>query len=139
MLLFFTNNVSLSPGCRFAVSLFQRITSLMFTPWRLAMLSSIASRLGVSTKDLQQWNKLRGSKLKPGQSLTIGAGSSAQRLANNSDSITYRVRKGDSLSSIAKRHGVNIKDVMRWNSDTANLQPGDKLTLFVKNNNMPDS
>ncbi|MFR4093528.1 hypothetical protein, partial [Klebsiella pneumoniae] len=25
------------------------------------------------------------------------------------------------------------------NSDTANLQPGDKLTLFVKNNNMPDS
>ncbi len=49
-----------------------------------------------------------------------------------SDSITYRVRKGDSLSSIAKRHGVNIKDVMRWNSDTANLQPGDKLTLFVK-------
>ncbi len=102
-------------------------------------LSSIASRLGVSTKDLQQWNKLRGSKLKPGQSLTIGAGSSAQRLANNSDSITYRVRKGDSLSSIAKRHGVNIKDVMRWNSDTANLQPGDKLTLFVKNNNMPDS
>ena len=102
-------------------------------------LSSIASRLGVSTKDLQQWNKLHGSKLKPGQSLTIGAGSSAQRLANNSDSITYRVRKGDSLSSIAKRHGVNIKDVMRWNSDTANLQPGDKLTLFVKNNNMPDS
>lgn len=102
-------------------------------------LSSIASRLGVSTKDLQQWNKLRGSKLKPCQSLTIGAGSSAQRLANNSDSITYRVRKGDSLSSIAKRHGVNIKDVMRWNSDTANLQPGDKLTLFVKNNNMPDS
>ncbi|EPH4735958.1 murein transglycosylase D [Escherichia coli] len=102
-------------------------------------LSSIASRLGVSTKDLQQWNKLRGSKLKPGQSLTIGAGSSAQRLANNSDSITYRVRKGDSLSSIAKRHGVNIKDVMRWNSDTANLQPGDKLTLFVKNNSMPDS
>ncbi|SPX11989.1 membrane-bound lytic murein transglycosylase D [Escherichia coli] len=93
-------------------------------------LSSIASRLGVSTKDLQQWNKLRGSKLKPGQSLTIGAGSSAQRLANNSDSITYRVRKGDSLSSIAKRHGVNIKDVMRWNSDTANLQPGDKLTLL---------
>ena len=40
MLLFFTNNVSLSPGCRFAVSLFQRITSLMFTPWRLAMLES---------------------------------------------------------------------------------------------------
>ncbi|HCQ08156.1 MAG TPA: lytic transglycosylase, partial [Leclercia adecarboxylata] len=102
-------------------------------------LSGIASRLGVSTKDLQQWNKLRGSTLKVGQNLTIGAGNSAQRLANNNDSITYRVQKGDSLSSIAKRHGVNIKDVMRWNSDTDNLQPGDRITLFVKNNATPDS
>jgi len=102
-------------------------------------LSGIASRLGVSTRDLQQWNKLRGSSLKVGQNLTIGAGTSAQRLANNSDSITYRVQKGDSLSSIAKRHGVNIKDVMRWNSDTDNLQPGDRITLFVKNNATPDS
>jgi spore germination protein YaaH len=75
----------------------------------------------VTTRDLQQWNNLRGSGLKVGQNLVIGAGSSAQRLANNSDSITYRVRKGDSLSSIAKRHGVNIRDVMRWNSDTDNL------------------
>ncbi|WLI78643.1 murein transglycosylase D [Kosakonia sp. H02] len=102
-------------------------------------LSAIASRLGVSTKDLQQWNNLRGANLKVGQNLTVGAGSSAQRLARNSDSITYRVRKGDSLSSIAKRHGVNIKDVMRWNTDTANLQPGDQLTLFVKNSATPDS
>ncbi|STW12612.1 membrane-bound lytic murein transglycosylase D [Klebsiella pneumoniae subsp. rhinoscleromatis] len=86
-------------------------------------ISGIASRLGVTTRDLQQWNNLRGSGLKVGQNLVIGAGSSAQRLANNSDSITYRVRKGDSLSSIAKRHGVNIRDVMRWNSDTDNPAP----------------
>lgn len=102
-------------------------------------ISGIASRLGVTTRDLQQWNNLRGSGLKVGQNLVIGAGSSAQRLANNSDSITYRVRKGDSLSSIAKRHGVNIRDVMRWNSDTDNLRPGDQLTLFVKNGDRPES
>ncbi|HKS32953.1 MAG TPA: LysM peptidoglycan-binding domain-containing protein, partial [Enterobacteriaceae bacterium] len=102
-------------------------------------LSGIASRLGVTAKDLQQWNNLRGSALKIGQNLTVGAGTSAQRLANNSDSITYRVRKGDSLSSIAKRHGVNIKDVMRWNNDTDKLQPGDRLTLFVNNSTTPDS
>ena len=102
-------------------------------------LSGIASRLGVTSKDLQQWNNLRGSGLKIGQNLTVGAGSSAQRLANNDDSITYRVRKGDSLASIARHHGVNIKDVMRWNSDTDNLQPGDRITLFVKNSATPDS
>ena len=102
-------------------------------------ISGIASRLGVSTKDLQQWNNLRGSGLKAGQELVVGAGSSATRLANNSDSITYRVRKGDSLSSIAKRHGVNIRDVMRWNNGTDDLKPGDQLTLFVKNSGRPDS
>ncbi len=102
-------------------------------------LSGIASRLGVSATDLKQWNNLRGNNLKIGQSLTVGAGNSAAQLAKNSDSITYRVRKGDSLSSIAKRHGVNIKDVMRWNDDTDNLKPGDQLTLFVKNNDRPDS
>jgi membrane-bound lytic murein transglycosylase D len=102
-------------------------------------LSGIASRLGVSASDLKQWNNLRGNNLKIGQSLTVGAGNSAAQLAKNSDSITYRVRKGDSLSSIAKRHGVNIKDVMRWNDDTDNLKPGDQLTLFVKSNDRPDS
>ena len=102
-------------------------------------LSGIASRLGVSASDLKQWNNLRGSGLKIGQSLTVGAGSSAARLAKNSDSITYRVRKGDSLSSIAKSHGINIKDLVRWNSDTDNLRPGDRLTLFVSNSDKPDS
>jgi len=115
------------------------LTSRSYTVRSGDTLSGIASRLGVTAKDLQQWNKLRGSSLKVGQSLTVGAGSSAERLARNSDSITYRVRKGDSLSSIAKRHGVNIRDVVRWNSDTQNLQPGDQLTLYVKNNDRPDS
>ncbi|MFU0880923.1 murein transglycosylase D [Kluyvera cryocrescens] len=114
------------------------LTSRSYTVRSGDTLSGIASRLGVKAKDLQQWNSLRGNNLKVGQSLTVGAGSSAARLADNS-SITYRVRKGDSLSSIAKRHGVNIKDVIRWNGGTGNLQPGDQLTLFVKNSDRPDS
>ncbi|SMG61714.1 murein transglycosylase D [Cedecea sp. NFIX57] len=99
-------------------------------------LSSIASRLGVNAKDLQSWNNLRGAHLKVGQTLSVK--SSSTQLADNS-SITYQVRKGDSLSSIAKRHGVNIKDVMRWNSGTDDLKPGDRLTLFVSGNNSPDT
>jgi membrane-bound lytic murein transglycosylase D len=102
-------------------------------------LSTIAARMNVSTKDLQRWNNLRGANLKIGQTLTVGSASGATSLASNSDSITYRVRKGDSLSSIAKRHGVNIKDVMRWNSDADKLRPGDQLTLFVNDSATPDS
>ncbi|MCE0800405.1 murein transglycosylase D [Buttiauxella sp. A2-C1_F] len=99
-------------------------------------LSSIASRLGVSAKDLQSWNGIRGAHIKVGQTLSVKNG--VQSLAKN-DSITYKVRKGDSLSSIAKRHGVNIKDVLRWNDDTDDLKPGDQLTLFVSNNSTPDT
>ncbi|TDX19309.1 transcriptional regulator [Buttiauxella sp. BIGb0552] len=99
-------------------------------------LSSIASRLGVSAKDLQSWNGIRGAHIKVGQTLSVK--NDAQSLVKN-DSITYKVRKGDSLSSIAKRHGVNIKDVLRWNDDTDDLKPGDQLTLFVSNNSTPDT
>ena len=99
-------------------------------------LSSIATRLGVSTKDLQSWNGIRGANIKVGQTLSVKKGD--ERLAKN-DSITYKVRRGDSLSSIAKRHGVNIKDVLRWNDDTDDLKPGDQLTLFVGNNSTPDT
>lgn len=95
-------------------------------------LSGIAKRLNVKTADLQKWNNLRNARsLKVGQTLKVGSGS--MQIANN-NSITYQVRKGDSLASIARRHGVDIKDVMRWNDalDNANnLQPGLNLTLFV--------
>lgn len=103
-------------------------------------LSGIANKLGVSVATLKQQNNLRSASIRPGQLLTVG--SNGTSLADNSNSITYRVRKGDSLDSIARRHGVNIKDVMRWNSVVSNakdIQPGDELTLFVKNNATPDT
>lgn len=103
-------------------------------------LSAIAARLNVSAKDLQSWNNLRSANaLKAGQTLQIA------RVANSDSkggSITYQVRKGDSLASIARRHGVNIADVMRWNTvinKKANIQPGDRLTLYVSNSAQPDS
>ncbi len=103
-------------------------------------LSTIAARLKVSTKDLQSWNNLRNAgSLKVGQTLQVAKVPSN---GNRSGSITYQVRKGDSLSSIAKRHGVNIADVMRWNTvinKNANIQPGDRLTLYVSNRTSPDS
>ncbi|AHG21324.1 lytic murein transglycosylase [Chania multitudinisentens RB-25] len=100
-------------------------------------LSSIAKRLNVKSSDLQSWNNLRAkSTLKIGQTLQVARNSS------DNSSITYRVRKGDSLSSIARRHGVDIDDVMRWNSrlgKNSSLQPGLKLTLFVNNKISPDT
>jgi membrane-bound lytic murein transglycosylase D len=94
--------------------------------------------LNIKSSDLQSWNNLRAkSTLKVGQTLQV-----ASNTGSNS-SITYQVRKGDSLASIARRHGVDINDVMRWNSTLAkansNLQPGLKLTLFVSDKTSPDT
>ncbi|MEZ3499554.1 murein transglycosylase D [Pantoea sp. KPR_PJ] len=103
-------------------------------------LSGIASKLGVSVAMLKQKNDLQGASIRPGQTLTVD--NSGTSLADNSNSITYRVRKGDSLASIARRHGVDIKDVMRWNtvlSSTKDIQPGDRLTLYVDNNASPNT
>ncbi|CCV28807.1 membrane-bound lytic murein transglycosylase D [Yersinia enterocolitica] len=100
-------------------------------------LSTIAKRLNIKTSDLQSWNNLSTkSTLKVGQTLQLASNTTS------SNSITYQVRKGDSFASIAKRHGVNTDDVMRWNSvvSKANkLLPGLKLTLFVNGKSTPDA
>ena len=102
-------------------------------------LSTIAAKHGLSVRALKSMNNLRTASVRIGQTLELGGQSknSRQQLADNGNSITYKIRKGDSLSSIAERHGVNIKDVLRWNGsltrDEQSLQPGKKLTLFVNN------
>ncbi|MCD1127668.1 murein transglycosylase D [Jinshanibacter sp. LJY008] len=105
-------------------------------------LASIAKRYNVKSSDIQSRNKLgKNSKLKAGLSLQLASNSAGNKSGNvkntsiaknNNHSITYRIRKGDSLASIAKRHNVNINDVLKWNSKvTANrLQPGNTLTLY---------
>lgn len=44
---------------------------------------------------------------------------------------TYTVRRGDTLYSIAWRHGLNYRDVARWNGIGSNyvIYPGQKLRL----------
>lgn len=105
-------------------------------------LSGIAAKLKVSAQDLRKWNNLASANaLKVGQSLQVAQAPVSSK-NGNSNSITYQVRKGDSLASIAKRHGVDIADVMRWNSvinKKANIQPGDRLTLYVNAATSPDS
>lgn len=46
--------------------------------------------------------------------------------------LRYRVRKGDSLSSIAQQHDVTIEQIKKWNPRlTDRIQAGRTVTLFV--------
>ena len=66
----------------------------------------------------------------PGQTLKVSSPISA---ANNRKTKTYKVRKGDSYYSIAKRHGIKLNDLMTWNSGVkmADLKPGVTLNLYL--------
>lgn len=89
-------------------------------------LASIALRHGISLKTLADWNGISTHEtLLPGQTIKIPSRAKA------SDLVSHRVRKGDSLSTIASRYGVSISDIRRWNNLADNqLRTGDTLRIY---------
>ncbi|MEM1082019.1 MAG: LysM peptidoglycan-binding domain-containing protein, partial [Pseudomonadota bacterium] len=89
----------------------------------------IARRYGVSVRDVQRMNAMGPNTLiRPGQRLTIETGramGATQTVSN------YVVRQGDSLWTIARRQGVSMENLMRWNQLDANsiLQIGQRLII----------
>lgn len=85
-------------------------------------LSGIAQRFGVTTGDLRRWNHLDSNRILVGHWLDVsksgGQGHSADResSANRGPAQSrYRVRRGDTLSEIAERFRVSVRDLRRWN------------------------
>ncbi|MGY3926344.1 lytic transglycosylase [Aeromonas simiae] len=91
---------------------------------------SISRKHGISQQSLLKWNGLSAkATIKPGSRLIV----SGKSATASSSSVSYQVRRGDSLSSIAAKFQVAVVDVVRWNQlDRRNhLQPGQTLTLFI--------
>ncbi len=101
-------------------------------------LDLIAKKFDTQVAVLQEANGLRGSNIRAGATLKIpgndaAAEAPAPLTATAASSQTYQVRKGDSLSGIAARFKVPVKDIVSWNSldRHAFLQPGQTLTLHA--------
>ena len=101
---------------------------------------SIPRKYGVPHKRLARWNGMApGATLKIGQKRAVWSGKG--KAANLSprtappqtvSTVHYRVRRGDSLSRIARRFNVSIADLRKWNSLPGKyLQPGQRLKLYV--------
>ena len=91
----------------------------------------------MSVKELQRLNGLSAkSTLLVGQTLKIhNAGSVNNRPTGKPTGASpsyYKVRQGDSYYSIARRHNINLKQLMSWNADIKMLKPGTQLTLYLK-------
>jgi membrane-bound lytic murein transglycosylase D len=87
----------------------------------------IARRHGLDHRQLAAWNDLdRKDTLRPGQRLRLVAASDAVL----ESPYAYRVRPGDSLSGIARRFGVTVKELRGRNDLTGDrLQPGQVLSI----------
>ena len=94
-------------------------------------LYEVARRFGVSVSALQSVNGLSGSNLRVGQKLVIPATAKVQPSSDDASSgETYRVRRGDTLSSIASRFGTTISTMKRINGLKSNrLKVGQRIKL----------
>jgi membrane-bound lytic murein transglycosylase D len=105
-------------------------------------LSTIASRFGLTADVLMQANGLQSSRIIAGRSLlipqhdisdpsSIQAVVSANQPLTTPAPATYRVRAGDNLWRIARRHDLRSVDIAAWNGIKVDavLRPGQVLIL----------
>ena len=121
-------------------------------------LASIADKYGVTVSDIKRWNHLASGKVRRGTRLKIRVGeaaiSSPESLAADSARVamlkppsarrssrsggrgqvaiagTVRVRSGDTLGEIAKRHGTTVSRLKRANGlESSRVRAGQRLRL----------
>jgi len=109
-------------------------------------LGNIAKKFGTSLDDLKLWNNLQDINIALGSTLIVAKSEVAivdktiantfkkkERLMSVSkkEALSYYVKKGDSLYSIAKKYpGVTISDIKKWNGISGeDLKPGMKLKI----------
>jgi membrane-bound lytic murein transglycosylase D len=111
-------------------------------------LSGLAARHHVPVSVLRSTNDLQGDMIRIGQKLRlprdeqllvdplyVAAASELQHLQSGliaSERVTHKVRSGESLSVIAQRYKVSVRELQNWNniSDPRKLRAGQTLTLF---------
>jgi len=123
-------------------------------------LAVVAKKYNVTTSQIKQWNGLKSNSLKAGQVLKIKTRvkktisitesdpvATAQKAmgeettASDSTAVksapkpapksqVYTVKKGDTLNLIARKYGVTIAEMKKWNPKlTDRLQVGQKITI----------
>ncbi len=107
-------------------------------------LGRIASRHRCTVNQIKRWNNLKSNNIRVGQRLVIYRGgrgpvqtssseaksSSASKSASGSGAATYIVKKGDTLSGIAIKHGLSIAELKKLNGLKGNdIKIGQKLKV----------
>ncbi|QFU05277.1 Membrane-bound lytic murein transglycosylase D precursor [Pseudoalteromonas sp. THAF3] len=94
----------------------------------------LSREYNVTVAQLKAWNNLgNNAMLRLGQKLKIRQSTGQALPQTTNRTITYKVRRGDSLSRIAKQFGLRVGDIRKWNNLNGKkyLYPGQKLKLIV--------
>lgn len=90
-------------------------------------LGTIARRHGVTVQDLRAWNNIKGNTIIAGQNLRV-----ASKTGTASASyISYKVKRGDTLSTIASRHRGATVSQIKADNNLANNRIKAGMTLKI--------
>jgi membrane-bound lytic murein transglycosylase D len=88
-------------------------------------LSSIARANGVSAQAIAEANLIVPQRLRPGTELVIPVPANKARVvtarreakptSDGRERVRYRIRRGDTLGSIAAEHGTTVRQLQAWN------------------------
>jgi len=110
---------------------------------------SIAKKYETTVSKLKSLNNLSSDIIYPNQVIETDADKKDSNNKNNTNknksAKTYTVKPGDTLSEIAYKHDITLKQLMDWNNlDTTLIYPGNTFVVSKgnsdnKNNNDSDS
>jgi membrane-bound lytic murein transglycosylase D len=108
-----------------------------YTVKRGDTLWGVAHKHGVTVPALAAANGMSSkSQLTAGAKLKIpggSGGSGGEAVAAESSRVTYKVRRGDTLSEIAERFDVSVRQLMTWNQlrQSTALRAGQRLVVYT--------
>jgi membrane-bound lytic murein transglycosylase D len=112
-------------------------------------LASIARQYGTRAEEIAQANDIRSARrlsrgteliipIPPGARAAAPPRATARAARPGSDGagrvrLTHRVRRGDTLSSIAERYGATVAEIQAWNSlRGTRIAAGHRLTIYAR-------
>lgn len=87
---------------------------------------AISESYGVSVEDIKRWNNLSSSKIVAGKTLIIYSNGNIHKVSNTtvsektSNSLTHKVKKGETLGGIAERYKVSVSSIQQLNNISGN-------------------
>ena len=107
-------------------------------------LGGIARRYRVSVASLKSWNGLRSNTIRTGQRLRVyGGRAPATTVATRSEAkggggatarpgtstVRHKVRRGETLSGIARQYGVTVTSLRQANDLSGGLKAGSTIRI----------